>query len=742
VSAATTAPLATLAQRMGSDCAAAVDPLEIAAVLEADGMDDESAADYGCPDVFELAERLYAMTARSQVPPGPVQDDRWRTHAPRHILRGLAFGLPGLCYAAAAPDLAGPADIGVLLLALLASWGASQALAYLAYARLGRADRKAAASVLRCGATGCAAVIAAATAATGLVLHADSAALWLAAGQTAYLLAAIASLMPVGRPRPRAARFDTDGEWWLLCVLAPGALGASADLLTGAAPSAPGYFWICGALTVAAAIVLAGVRTAALTRSAGGTSGPAASTVTLRELATAAAYAAFGMLAGLLLTFTSIAGIAGRAPAWLLAPGGTAAICAPLSISMGPAEWLLFGYRRRVYLLLQRSPDMAAFSAGARRALRRSVAGYLVILTALTAAFGLLSGPVTAVAGRAAVPGWTTPAGPAATASAAADAAPRARRAGPRLVSTAWQPIAGLPPRRQAQPGRHHARLRAHQRSSFSPGAGPPPLATRPSARQAHSQEPTPRLHGAGTPPRTAAPRARRHTSRPRLRGTGTPPLTAAPLRQNRPAGHPSEALLPGAGTPPRTARLPHQPHPRPHRSPLPTARTSAPAHHPVKRAWPPRLRGAGSPQLATWAAPRRHRPAHHRLRPLLAGARAPALTVLARGAGTGAPPGAARPLPGPRPPGLATGLAPRCAYLALGTALYLALVLQSCGAGAVPLCLAALTLAVQATLTWAVPADRAAAALPVIQLGCYGGLLASLLGYARTALAKATRHA
>ncbi|WP_442818764.1 hypothetical protein [Streptomyces sp. NBC_01320] len=73
-------PVKTLMHRHRDLCERAVDPLEIAAGLEAHGVTDRTAARYRHRDVFSLAEELYARVpavtgepARA-VPPGPVRD--------------------------------------------------------------------------------------------------------------------------------------------------------------------------------------------------------------------------------------------------------------------------------------------------------------------------------------------------------------------------------------------------------------------------------------------------------------------------------------------------------------------------------------------------------------------------------------------------------------------------------------------------------------------------------------------
>ncbi|GAA4674899.1 hypothetical protein GCM10023347_31500 [Streptomyces chumphonensis] len=96
-------------------CARAVDPLEIAAALEAHGINDRAAARYRHRDVFGLAEELFARSARLE-PPAPPKADRprragrrtrWpRTPGPkgvRTVVRAALTLLPGTLCALALP---------------------------------------------------------------------------------------------------------------------------------------------------------------------------------------------------------------------------------------------------------------------------------------------------------------------------------------------------------------------------------------------------------------------------------------------------------------------------------------------------------------------------------------------------------------------------------------------------------------------------------------------------------------
>ncbi|MGK5626928.1 hypothetical protein [Streptomyces sp. URMC 123] len=70
--AATADPVRALMRRHRRLCARAVDPLEIAAGLEAHGLTDRTAARFRHRDVFSLAEELYARSPREEEPPGTV----------------------------------------------------------------------------------------------------------------------------------------------------------------------------------------------------------------------------------------------------------------------------------------------------------------------------------------------------------------------------------------------------------------------------------------------------------------------------------------------------------------------------------------------------------------------------------------------------------------------------------------------------------------------------------------------
>ncbi|MET8008657.1 hypothetical protein ABZU86_29280 [Streptomyces sp. NPDC005271] len=91
-------PVRGLMHRHRKLCARAVDPLEIAAGLEAHGVTDRTAARFRHRDVFSLAEELYARVPRAEepAPPAPAPTGT----AARRMARGALRLLPGaLCTA-------------------------------------------------------------------------------------------------------------------------------------------------------------------------------------------------------------------------------------------------------------------------------------------------------------------------------------------------------------------------------------------------------------------------------------------------------------------------------------------------------------------------------------------------------------------------------------------------------------------------------------------------------------------
>lgn len=125
-------PVRVLMQRHRVLCERAVDPLEIAAGLEAHGVTDRTAARFRHRDVFSLAEELYARVPRAQAAPAapePAANAAGDRPGARGLLRVVAYLLPGalatavvaalaLLDGAGAPARLGTAAAGAGLVAL------------------------------------------------------------------------------------------------------------------------------------------------------------------------------------------------------------------------------------------------------------------------------------------------------------------------------------------------------------------------------------------------------------------------------------------------------------------------------------------------------------------------------------------------------------------------------------------------------------------------------------------------
>jgi hypothetical protein len=367
--------VAALCDEFAEVCESAVDPLEVASALEFDGISDQMVRDrYGYANVFALAGEMYIQVPRQPAEPPPPADP-WHVSRLQPVLHGLLYGLPAVCFPAAAALLTGPGLHTILITALLSAWAASQGLASLGYLRLGRTtDRGQAKRLLRAGLLAGLVLVALIMAGSALLVHARLPAVLFGTAEGAYMLAACVLLV-------------LGAERWLLIVLAPGVLGSAAFLALGRPAGLEHVAWGALALTPLLGIAAALICTRG-SRAAGGRLLIAA------ELRSTVPAVAFGLLAAGLLIFPVIAGAHGHGGLNV----GALLATLPLSLSMGAAEWSLLTYRRRTRALLRSTSDLRRFSRGSRLVLLRSVSQYLlaaVVLTAIAAAIAIGVGIVT-----------------------------------------------------------------------------------------------------------------------------------------------------------------------------------------------------------------------------------------------------------------------------------------------------------------------------------------------------------
>ncbi|MGX1130165.1 hypothetical protein RKD49_002355 [Streptomyces glaucescens] len=383
-------PIDELAGNLDDFIGAAVHPDEIAALLESDGLsDDRIREQYGVKDSFALAEELYARVPRRHPEPdGPVHDP-WQVGLLGCLLRGVVFALPGLAYVLGGPLLAGPeGDFGLpagtvpLLAGALTGWTWNQGLAHRAYSWLGLGDGSAARRCLFVGAP-LGALLGSLTA-LAVAGTAEPAAVAFAAGQSCYLGAATV-LLVLGREKA------------LLVALLPMAAGAVAAL-AGEVPEATRLTLLLGSLAVVAALALLDLAPALRELGQGGWTagltallphgsfGPVAHRPGGPRLAASLPYALFGLGSGVLVLYAALGDVlAGAAHSTVAAPAAVA-----LTLSMGPAEWLLYRFRSGSLAGLRSTSTPRAFRRTTALTVVRCLAGYLAALSALALAAAAL----------------------------------------------------------------------------------------------------------------------------------------------------------------------------------------------------------------------------------------------------------------------------------------------------------------------------------------------------------------
>lgn len=336
---------AELADRIGP----AVHPYEVAALLEAEGLSAEVIRHrYGHPNLFSLASALYDRVPRA-FPEPPRAADPWRPDTVRCLLRGLLFALPVLAYVLTAPLWRADRHAPALIVAGIASWAWGQALGHRAHLRLVTGRREAARTLLTGSLLG-----AAVATALGALPAGGGPVTAVAAAQSLYLAAA-GVLLVLGRER------------LLLAALSP--LVAGAAVLP---------WWEPGPLPRAGLPLLALLATLAATAHVlrAGLAAPPAPGGPRPRPRLSLPYGLFGLAAAVLVM------LEGRQDPY--------AVIA-LTLSMGPAEWLLYRYRGWSVAALRASATPGAFMLRSACVLGLSLSAYLLLL--LPAALLTGSGP-------------------------------------------------------------------------------------------------------------------------------------------------------------------------------------------------------------------------------------------------------------------------------------------------------------------------------------------------------------
>ncbi|MFF3707995.1 hypothetical protein [Streptomyces phaeochromogenes] len=325
---------AELADRIGP----AVHPYEVAALLEVEGMSASTIRErYGHPNLFSLAAALYEQVPRTFPEPAPAADP-WRPDTARCLLRGVLFALPSLAYLLTAPLWNAREHAPALIVAGLVSWAWGQALGHHAHLRMATGRWEGGRALLAGAPMG--AALATAVAAP----LADGGPVLLAVAAQSLYLAAAGVLLVLARER------------LLLAALSPLVAGSvvlpwwePGDLVRAGLPALA----LLGTLAVTAWALREPLATPAVS---GAVRPPA-----LRSLP----YGLFGLAAGLLVLLE-----AREEPYAVIV----------LTVSMGPAEWLLYRYRGLSVAALRATATPAGFLVRSAGILALCLLGYLLPL--------------------------------------------------------------------------------------------------------------------------------------------------------------------------------------------------------------------------------------------------------------------------------------------------------------------------------------------------------------------------
>ncbi len=357
-----TAPIDVLSRRLNGVCTHAVGPLELAAALEAQGINDAiSREKYGCDDVFSLAAELYTRVPL-RISANAARQRSLQSTA-TSIARGALFALPGLFFLLVAPIFRSPLAAVAVLTAVTVGWGLSQVLAIVGHTLMGRGDRSAAGKAL--GLALIAGLAAMSTASVAVFLTgANSNLASVCCTQILYVMSATVLLL-----------FRRD-RWLWLCLLPGAALSAAYLLGNPLAVSrevAIGGVVLAMMATFAAALCAADVEYLTGTR--------ANARLERVDASTAAQYGVYGMLVALCLAAPLMREALEHRPGTALI--GVAAL--PLVLSMGVAEWQQVRYSELRFRAKLSAYDIESFAATARKGLITSSGVHTAALLGLTA---------------------------------------------------------------------------------------------------------------------------------------------------------------------------------------------------------------------------------------------------------------------------------------------------------------------------------------------------------------------
>jgi hypothetical protein len=361
-------PIARLSRQFDEVAKDAVDPAEIAAGMEAAGLNDRIArAEYHEDSVFRLAELVFAAVPRKNLSLLALDYDPWRRPFWSHLSRGLLYALPTLPYIVAISLSQGSvASIWLLVATCVVSTALTQGLAHIAHLLLGYGSRRGAVRVLRIA---LAAVVGLGAVLTYLLTTRTSVgvvAAGIAYGVLVYVVAATVLMV-----------FKREGL--LMATLLPGVLLCLGFLAFPHIGSSAAVVVYVGLILFMLAVLLVAVRVLA---DEARPRGPSWARIAPAEWRMSLLYATYGGIAAALMTyaivdvlqFATVIGTESLIDVGML----------PLILSLGFAEASVYGFRSESAAALASSFTQREFAPAARRILAHRLLAYTAALVVLT----------------------------------------------------------------------------------------------------------------------------------------------------------------------------------------------------------------------------------------------------------------------------------------------------------------------------------------------------------------------
>ena len=344
-------------------CAAAVDPLEIAARLEASGMSNQVVLEsYGHPDVFGLAEALY-VAVPFEAAPAPVRAVPPRGSV-KDLARGALFAIPTLMYSVAIRGFGLDLAWWSLAVGLICGWALGQAVASFGWAMRGRSDHDGEPALVVSALVSAAVVSGAVSLAITLLVGRGAEEVAVAMLLTLYMVASSILLL-------------YEEELRMALALLPGT--AAVVVVETHWP-----FAISGRVASAVVITSVMITTVSALRRAV-RRGWKVPMLGPTDRANALRYLLHGLSCALFTSTIIAFGYSSH--------GGKSRMALavwPLLLTLGVMEWQLRSFRSRASGLLAGATTLRQFARGAQRLFLRSFAVYLALLGALSVAvFGM-----------------------------------------------------------------------------------------------------------------------------------------------------------------------------------------------------------------------------------------------------------------------------------------------------------------------------------------------------------------